>query len=273
MPILRLQTVSDMRLDVFRGLTNHQLRNALDPAQGIVIVESQIAIRVALGKGIEPVAFLLDERRLDAMHDVLDVVDKDVPVFVLPPKEAQKLTGYAVTRGALCAMRRPVPPKLDELLDSARSVVVLEGITDTSNVGAIFRNAAALGADGVVAAPTCADPLARRCVRVSMGNVFMVPWMRMAMTQSWVEELMGAFAQRGFERVALALQHDSIPISDVVAGGGARRALFFGSEGTGLSKKVLSACDTSVIIPMHNGVDSLNVAASSAIAMWQLFGQ
>ncbi|MBO7675223.1 MAG: RNA methyltransferase [Atopobiaceae bacterium] len=271
MAIIRLDAATDGRLDVFCALTNHQLRNSVDPARGIVVVESQIAIRVAVGQGLEPVAFLLDERRVKAMADVLDAIDDDVPVFVLPAKEAEKLTGYAVTRGALCAMRRPVAPTLGELLDGARNVVVLESITDTSNVGAIFRNAAALGADAVIAAPTCADPLARRSVRVSMGNVFMVPWLRMGMTGTWVQELMEALAKRGFVRMAMALGEESVSIDSVDKLAGERRALFFGSEGSGLSEEVLRGCDLSVIIPMRRGVDSLNVAASSAIAMWQLF--
>lgn len=271
MAIIRLESMADDRLKVFARLTNHQLRNTLDPQQGIVVVESQIAIRVALERGVVPVAFLLDERRVQTMADVLDAVGEDVPAFVLPPQEAEKLTGYAVTRGALCAMRRPAMPALDDLLAGSRSVVVLEGITDTSNVGAIFRNAAALGADAVIATPTCADPLARRCVRVSMGNVFTVPWMRMALRRGWVAELMDALSAHGFERIALALREGSVPLESLTKAEGERRALFFGSEGTGLSDEVLRACDKSVIIPMRRGVDSLNVAASSAVAMWQLF--
>lgn len=271
MAIIRLESMADDRLNVFTHLTNHQLRNALDPQRGIVVVESQIAIRVAIERGLAPVAFLLDERRVQTMADVLEAVGDDVPVFVLPPQEAEKLTGYAVTRGALCAMRRPAMPALEDLLAHARNVVVLEGITDTSNVGAIFRNAAALGADAVVAAPTCADPLSRRCVRVSMGNVFSVPWMRMAMRPGWVAELMDGLAAHGFERIALALCEGSVPLDSLTRAKGERRALFFGSEGAGLSEQVLRACDKSVIIPMCRGVDSLNVAASSAIAMWQLF--
>lgn len=269
MSTLRLLDVSDSRLSVFTALTNHQLRNALDPQRGIAIVESQIAIRAALARGVEPVAFLLDERRLETMADVLAQVGEDVPVFVLPPEQAERLTGYRVTRGALCAVRRPPAIGVGELLDGASRVVVLEGITDTSNVGAVFRNAAALGADGVIVAPTCADPWSRRAVRVSMGNVFVVPWARA--TGDWPRDAFEELRGRGFSCHALALEDDAVALDDPSLVRAKKRALFFGSEGRGLSREVLDACDRSVIIPMANGVDSLNVAASSAVAMWQLF--
>ena len=270
MTFLRLSSLADKRLEVFCGLTNHQLRNSLEPRQGIVIVESEIAIRVALAQGVEPVSFLLSEGKAQTMQDVLDNIEQDVPAFVLPEEVAEELTGYRVTRGALCAKRRPVLPSVPALLEKASNVVVLEGITDTSNVGAIFRNAAALGADGVIVAPTCADPLSRRAVRVSMGNVFKVSWTRAQ--APWPEETMDVLAGLGFECLALALTKDAVGIRDVAGGTRKRRALFFGSEGQGLCKRTLNACTRSVIIPMHRGVDSLNVAASSAVAMWELFG-
>lgn len=271
MTSLRLCDISDDRLNVFTSLTNHQLRNALDPKKGIVVVESEIAIRVALEQGLEPLSFLLGERKLKAMEDVLCGLSDDVPVFVLPPEEVRKLTGYSVTRGALCAMRRPQLPSVDELLRRARNVVVLEGITDTSNVGAVFRNAAALGADAVIVAPTCADPLSRRAVRVSMGNVFKLMWTRAE--GLWPQDVLDELGRQGFVRLALALADDAVSLRDAQEFGGERCALFFGSEGYGLSPAVLAACDRSVIIPMHHGVDSLNVAASSAVAMWELFAK
>lgn len=269
MTILRLPDISDARLNVYTSLTNHQLRNSLDREYGIVIVESEIAIRVALDKGVEPLSLLLDERKLEAMADVVERLPQTVPVFVLPPDEAQKLTGYRVTRGALSAMVRPAQPTVPELLDGSQNVVVLEGITDTSNVGAIFRNAAALHADAVIVAPTCADPLSRRAVRVSMGNVFMVRWARAG--ASWPRDTMSALKERGFSCLALALDDRAIDLRSVAQAAGDKRALFFGSEGSGLSRAVLASCDQTVIIPMANGVDSLNVAASSAVAMWELF--
>ncbi len=269
MTILRLHHSTDSRLEAYTSLTNHQLRNALDPSRGIVVVESEIAIRVALQQGIEPVSLLLNERKAQAMSDVLQSLPDDVPVFVLDEEESQKITGYRVTRGALSAMRRPMLPAVSELLEHANKVVVLEGITDTSNVGAVFRNAAALGADAVLVAPTCADPLSRRAVRVSMGNVFMVPWTRA--DGNWPCATMAELERRGFAKLALALAEDAVSLREARGLVGERRALFFGSEGTGLTGEVLAKCDRSIVIPMAHGVDSLNVAASSAVAMWELF--
>lgn len=271
MTIIRFDDIADPRLNDYTSLTNHQLRNTLDPARGLVIVESEIAIRTALSQGVEPISFLLDERKVTTMSDVLEELPHDVPVFVLPPEQAERLTGYRVTRGALSAMRRGPSRSLDELLDEARRVVVLEGITDTSNVGAVFRNAAALGTDAVIVAPSCADPLARRAVRVSMGNVFCVPWTRAE--TPWPRIALEELRKRDFTCLALALCENACDIRSARQGLGedARIALFFGAEGTGLSKKTLDGCDRAVIIPMHHGVDSLNVAASTAVAMWELF--
>lgn len=269
MTILRLHHSTDSRLEVYTSLTNHQLRNTLDPSRGIVVVESEIAIRVALQQGVEPVSLLLNERKAHAMEDVIQSLPDEVPVFVLDEDESQKITGYRVTRGALCAMRRPTLPAVSALLGHAQKVVVLEGITDTSNVGAVFRNAAALGADAVLVAPTCADPLSRRAVRVSMGNVFLVPWTRA--DGDWPGAALAELERRGFLKLALALTEDAVSLREARGLVGEKRALFFGSEGTGLSRKVLVRCDRSVIIPMAHGVDSLNVAASSAVAMWELF--
>ena len=271
MTILRLAHENDERLEPYVSLTNHQLRNSLDPKRGILIAESEIVVRVALDHGVEPISMLLGERKVNAMHDVVDRLPPNVPVFVLPEDEMRKLTGYRVTRGVLCAMRRPVCPTLKELLATARNVVVLEGMTDTSNVGAIFRNAAALGADAVVVAPTCADPLSRRAVRVSMGNVFLVPWTRV--TRPWPDECFEQLRSEGFACAALALRPDACELGDSVLRREKRLALFFGAEGTGLDRKTIEACDKTVIIPMSHGVDSLNVAASSAVAMWELFAK
>ncbi len=271
MTILRLVHLSDERLEVYASLTNHQLRNSLDPQRGILIAESEIVVRVALEHGVEPISMLLDESKVGTMQDVVDDLPSHVPVFVLPQEEMRKLTGYKVTRGVLCAMLRPVCPELGELLEDAHNVVVLEGMTDTSNVGAIFRNSAALGADAVIVAPTCADPLSRRAVRVSMGNVFLVPWTRV--TVPWPESCFEQLHARGFSSVALALEPNACELSDPVLRCPERLALFFGTEGTGLDHKTIEACDKTAIIPMSHGVDSLNVAASSAVAMWELFAK
>ena len=269
MTTIRLSKTTDSRLDLFTQLTNHQLRSSLELERGMLVAESEIAIRTALACGVQPIAFLLDERKLQAMGDVLGQVPDEVPVFVLPPEEAERLTGYRVTRGALCAMQRPSLPSMDELVRAARRMVVVEGVTDTSNVGAIFRNAAALGADAVVVAPNCADPLARRAVRVSMGNVFRVPWCRAE--GRWPHGLVDELRANGFCCLSLALTSDALNLDDARLRGLDRTALFFGTEGTGLSRAVLNACDHAVVIPMSHGVDSLNVAASSAVALWELF--
>ena len=267
MTTIRVPDSNDKRLNVFTGLTNHQLRNRLDPARGILIAESENAIRVALEEKMEPLAFLLDERKLRAMDDVLSSVPDDIPVYVLPTEEAARITGYAVTRGALCALRRPLQPPVKELLEQANRVVVLEGMTDASNVGATFRNAAALGADAVVVAPSCADPLCRRSVRVSVGNVLRMPWTWAP--QPWPTGLMDELAAQGFARWALALRDDAMPLDEVKTQD--KIALFLGAEGPGLTKQVIDTCNACVIIPMSRGVDSLNVAAAGAIAMWHLF--
>ena len=273
MTTIRVPHADDERLKAFTGLTNHQLRNKLDPARGLLVAESEIAIRVALEEGIEPIAFLLDERKLKAMDDVLANVSEDVPVYVLDAEEAERLTGYRVTRGALCAMRRPTLPSAEELCTRACRLLVLEGMTDASNVGAAFRNAAALGADGVLVAPSCADPLCRRAVRVSMGNVFRLPWAYGA--HPWPAALMDVLARQGFVRIALALREDAISLADAgsLTGDARKVALFLGAEGSGLSPKTIEMCDATAIIPMARGVDSLNVAAAGAVAMWELFGK
>lgn len=269
MATIRMSKLADTRLDVYRKLTNHQLRAIQETRHGVLIAESEIAIRVAVEAGVRPLSFLLSERKLLAMADVLDTVGDDVPVFVLPPDQAEQLTGYRVTRGALCAMERPAPMPMEDLAVSSRRLVLVEGITDTSNVGAIFRNAAALGADGVLVAPTCADPLARRAVRVSMGNVFRVPWCRAE--GAWPSDALAMLHAHGFACLSLALADDAVALDDPSLRSLGRVALCFGSEGTGLSREMLDGCDKKVIIPMAHDVDSLNVAASSAVAMWQLF--
>lgn len=267
---IRLDTLGDKRLDVFARLTEHQLRNRLDPERAVLIAESRLVVAVALAEGVEPLAFLADERHHESCADLLAQAGPEVPVFVLPEDELERLTGYRLTRGFLCAMRRPRTRAVADVLGGASHVAVLEGLVDATNVGAIFRSAAALGADAVILSPDCADPLSRRTVRVSMGTVFQVPWAR-ATRDEWPLATMGALRDAGLECLAMALEPDAVPVDHPSLVPGARRALLFGSEGYGLSRAALDACDRSVIIPMANGVDSLNVAASSAVAFWQLF--
>ena len=268
--ILRLNALSDERLDVFARLTEHQLKNARDAERGIFIAESRLVVEVALSSGAEPLAFLVDERDLDSSLDLISLGGEEVPAFVLPHEEMEHLTGFRLTRGLLCALRRPPEKSVDEVVEGARHVAVVEDLVDVSNVGALFRSAAALGADAVVLSPRCADPLCRRSVRVSMGTVLRVAWAR-AEAGEWPARTFELLREKGFSVLAMALEPDAIPIDDASLRAGERRALVFGSEGPGLTRRTLDACDRSVIIPMSNGVDSLNVAASSAVAFWQLF--
>lgn len=278
MPVIKLNSLDDPRLDVYARLTEHQLRNKLDPSRGVLIAESRLVVEVALSQGIVPLSFLVDECHLEHCAELLaraqDVAkaagEGEVPVFVLPHELAERLTGYKVTRGFLCAMRRPAEKTVAEVVDGARHVALVEDLVDVTNVGALFRSAAALGADAVVLSPRCADPLCRRSARVSMGTVFQVPWAR-AKEDEWPNGVFSQLREAGFEVLAMALVDGAVPIDDPSLAGPGKRALLFGSEGWGLSDEALAAADRSVIIPMSHGVDSLNVAASSAVAFWQLF--
>lgn len=238
-----------------------------------MICESEIVVRVALGRadelGIRPVSFLLDENKLAALEGDLAGLPDDVPVFVLSHEEAARITGYKVTRGVLAAFMRPVEPPVAELVSGARRVVVLEGIVDTTNVGAIFRSAAALGVDAVLLAPTCADPLSRRSIRVSMGNVLNVPWARFEKGE-WPAHALDQLRSAGFTCAALALSDNSVPLDNPSLASVERLAMLFGTEGDGLTRQAIEGSDVVVRIPMAHGVDSLNVAAASAVTFWQL---
>ncbi len=274
MHIERVADAFDKRLDAFARLTDRQLRNALEPERGQLVAESRLVVEVALRRGVVPESFLVDECHLGSCGDIFSLADEvagaDVPVYVLAHEEAERLTGYKVTRGFLCAMRRPRQRSVADVVRGARSVAVLEDLVDVSNVGALFRSAAALGADAVVLSPRCADPLCRRAVRVSMGTVFQVPWAR-AEEGSWPAGTVSQLRREGLEVLAMALEPDAVAIDDESLAGPGRRALMFGCEGYGLTREALDAADRSVVIPMSAGVDSLNVAASSAVAFWQLF--
>lgn len=262
--------LSDGRLDVYARLTDRQLRSAVEEAGGVFVAESHLVVEVALDCGARPVSFLVDERDLASSEKILARAPDDVPAYVLPHEQVARLTGFRLTRGLLCAMSRPAPRPVEEVVRGARHVAVLEDLVDVTNVGAIFRNAAALGADAVVLSPRCADPLSRRAVRVSMGCVLKLPWAR-AEEGQWPDGTLSLLRELGFSCLALALRADAVPLDEAPRLCGARRALVFGSEGPGLRRATLDACERSVIIPMARGVDSLNVAASSAVAFWQLF--
>lgn len=264
MTIERIADASDDRLADYRDLTDVALRRALEPESGLYIAESAKVIARALAAGHRPRSVLVQEKWLDEILAL--VTDDSIPVYVVEPDIAESLTGYAVHRGALASMHRPELPPVAEVVAGARLVVVLEDIVDHTNVGAIFRAAAGLGADAVLVSPRCADPLYRRSVRVSMGTVFQVPWTRLP---GW-GEARGVLHEAGFELAALALADGAVSLDEFGARRPERVALLLGAEGDGLSRRALEAADTVVTIPMAGGVDSLNVAAASAVALWEL---
>lgn len=282
--VIRIGDLSDARLDAYTRLTERELRSVLEPERGIFIAESAKVIERAVEAGLAPVSFLLGERWLDQLMPLLERVAaerarEDVPVFVAPMELMEQLTGFTVTRGALAAFRRPPMPEAGAFLkrlveragDRPVRVCVLEGIVDHTNVGAIFRSAAALNVDGVLVSPTCCDPLYRRAVRVSMGTVFQVPWCRIGSdARHWPADGLATLRDEGFTSIAMALSDDSVSLDDPSLHRIGRMAIFMGTEGSGLAASTIDGADVCVRIPMANGVDSLNVAAASAVAFWQL---
>lgn len=269
--IIRIEDFSDPRLDIFVRLTGAQLRSKLEPEKGVFIAESPTVIEVALDSGCEPVALLTDERLINGAVEKIIKRCWDVPIYTATKDVLEQLTGFALTRGALCAMRRPPQPELSELLANARTVAVLENIADSTNIGAIFRSAAALGVDAVLVTPDCCDPLCRRAVRVSMGTIFRVPWGVIGKDHiDWRENGPALLREHGFKTAAMALTEDSVNIDDPALMAEEKVAVILGTEGTGLSKTTIKNSDYTVMIPMANEVDSLNVAAAGVIAFWQL---
>lgn len=264
MPIVRLTDSADPRLDDYRSLTDAALRRVREPASGLYIAESAKVIERALAAGHHPRSVLVQEKWLADAVSLLG--DADVPVYVVADEVAEQLTGYAVHRGALAAMERPEEPSLPELLASAGLVLVLEDISDPTNIGAAFRAAAGLGADAVLVTPRCGDPLYRRSVRVSMGTVFQVPWTRIG---EW-DDAARTLHAHGFEIAALALSDDAHSLDAYAAARPDRVAIVMGTEGEGLSDAALTAADVVVTIPMTGGVDSLNVASAAAVTLWAL---
>lgn len=264
MQVHQIVDPADERLVDYRDLTDVALRRVLEPAGGLYIAESAKVIARAVAAGHRPRSVLLQEKWLPEIADVLGGLD--VPVFVVPSDVAEALTGYAVHRGALAAMHRPVLRAVADVLDGARTVVILDDIVDHTNVGAVFRSAAALGVDAVLVTPRCADPLYRRSIRVSMGTVFQVPWTRIDPWPGSVDTLRDS----GFHVAALALTDNSVSLDEFAAAPPDRVAVILGTEGDGLSPRTLAAVDSVVRIPMAGGVDSLNVAAAGALAAWAL---
>ncbi|MGI6877560.1 TrmH family RNA methyltransferase [Microbacterium sp. gxy059] len=269
MQIERIDDPAHPSLSDYRDLTDVALRRVLEPAEGLYMAESAKVLGRAIAAGHRPRSVMTAEKWLDDATAL--VGDLDVPVFVVPDAVAEQVTGYTVHRGLLAAMRRPALPAVADVLRDARTVLVLEDIVDHTNVGAAFRGAAGLGADAVLVTPRCADPLYRRSVRVSMGTVFQVPWTRLP---DWFpsegEGARDLLHASGFRIAAMALDDDAIPLDAYAADRPERVAFAMGSEGPGLSRRALAAADDTVMIAMAGGVDSLNVASASAVALWAL---
>ena len=256
-------------LDPYARLTQNQLRNRLEPEKGIFIAESPKVIDRALDAGYKPVSLLMERKQITGPAAGILSRCGDAPVYTADREMLAELTGFELTRGVLCAFRRPAPRPVEELCKNARRVAVLEGIVDSTNVGAIFRSAAALNMDAVLINPSCCDPLCRRAVRVSMGTVFQVPWGQLGETPAdWPEKGMDILHSLGFKTAAMALSDRSVSIDDEQLAKEPKLAIVLGTEGDGLAADTIASCDYTVKIPMSHGVDSLNVAAASAVALW-----
>ena len=269
--IIEIRDFSSPDLDVFARLTETQLRNRMEPEKGIFIAESPKVIGLALEAGCEPVSLLVERKQIAGQaHDIIARC-KDIPVYTADDNLLAGLTGFQLNRGVLCAMRRPQLPGIEELCAGARRVAILEGIADSTNVGAIFRSAAALNIDAVLVTPSCCDPLLRRAVRVSMGTIFQVPWTRIGREPTeWPQPVIKRLGKLGFKTVAMALSETAVSIDNPQLMAEEKLAIVLGTEGNGLAPCTIAECDYTARIPMSHNVDSLNVAAASAVAFWQL---
>ena len=263
MPIIEIDSLSHPGTEVFSTLTEAQLRNNIEPEKSIFIAESPKVINVALNAGYQPVSFLCERKHIDG--DAADIISRcgDVPVYTGTRDLLAQLTGYTLTRDVLCAMRRPAPLSMEKVCRDARRIVVINGVVDTTNIGAIFRSAAALGIDAVLLTRNSCDPLNRRAVRVSMGSVFLVPW-------TWMDGPLTDLNQLGFRTAAMALTENSVSIDHPSLTAEPKLAIVMGTEGDGLPKETIAEADYVVRIPMSHAVDSLNVAAAAAVAFWEL---
>ncbi len=274
--ITEIDSLSCKELDVYVRLTGAQLRNKLEPELGIFIAESPTVIEVALASGCIPLSLLTDGRLINS--DVRNIIDKcsslypdtPFPIYTASRDILRDITGFELTRGALCAMKRPAPKSAEELCEGARRIAIFEEIADSTNIGALFRCAAALNIDAVLITPTSCDPLTRRALRVSMGTVLQVPYARIGEKKSDWPKAIEHIHRLGFKTLAMALSDDSVPIDDPRLRNEEKLAIILGTEGTGLLKETIERCSYTVKIPMSHGVDSLNVAAAGAIAFWQL---
>ncbi|CDA83198.1 uncharacterized protein BN772_01679 [Bacteroides sp. CAG:754] len=263
MPVIEISSLSHPGVEVFSTLTEIQLRNRIEPDKGIFIVESPKVIRRALDAGYEPLAILCEQRHI--IGDAADIIERcgELPVYTGSRELLAELTGYVLTRGVLCAMRRPVSRSMEEVCQEARRIVVIDSVVDATNIGAIFRSAAALGIDAVLLTRNSCEPLNRRAVRVSMGSVFFVPW-------TWMDGSLSELRNLGFRTAAMALTDNSISIDNPILAVEPKLAIVMGNEGNGLPCETIAEADYVVRIPMSHGVDSLNVAAAAAVAFWQL---
>ncbi len=279
--IIEINDFNAPELNVYARLTENQLMRKDKPKEGIFIAESPKVIERALDSGYEPLSLLVEKRHIDG--EAKDIVERmgEVPVYTAEFEIISRITGFNLTRGALCAMRRKPYPSLEEVLKNARRIAILEDVMNPTNVGAIFRSAAALNMDAVILTPGCANPLYRRAIRVSMGNVFLIPWTyfgeeatgakyKVCDNPLWPDEGMKLLKDLGFKTAAMALSDESVSIDDEDLLREDKIAVILGTEGDGLKNTTISGCDYTVKIPMANGVDSLNVAAASAVAFWML---
>ena len=263
MQIIEINSLNHPGVEVFSTLTEAQLRNRLEPQKGIFIAESPKVIHVALNAGYEALALLCERKHIEG--DAASLIERcgDIPIYTGEREVLASLTGYTLTRGVLCAMRRPASKTVEEVCQGAKRIAVIDGVVDTTNIGAIFRSAAALGIGAVLLTPSSCDPLNRRAVRVSMGSVFLLPW-------TWLEAPISSLRTLGFRTAAMALSDNSVPIDDPSLKEEPQLAIVLGTEGDGLSPQVIQETDYVVRIPMWHEVDSLNVAAASAVAFWEL---
>lgn len=268
--IITITDFQDEALDVYARLTENQLLNRDDPSKGIFIAESPKVIERALDAGCVPLSFLVEDKHVETQAKKLLFRCPHVPVYTAPFEVLTQLTGFALTRGMLCAMRRPALPSPAELCRASSRIAILENVMNPTNVGAIFRSAAALHMDAILLTPGCSNPLYRRAVRVSMGTVFQIPWTFFDGASLWQDTGMQTLREHGFVTVAMALRDDSVSIDDPRLSSAQKLAVILGSEGDGLASETIADCDYTVKIPMAHGVDSLNVAAASAVAFWEL---
>ena len=270
MKIIEVTDLNCPELAVYAELSERQLATIYEPAEGLFIAESPKVIGRALDGGYEPVSFLAEKGQLAEAEEILNRME-NVPIYVAPDEILTKLTGYHLTRGLWCAMRRRTLPTIEEVCQGAKRIAILEEVVNPTNVGALFRCAAALGMDAVILTGGCSDPLYRRASRVSMGTVFQIPWTMLSKKDGvWPEQAMKTLKEMGFKTAAMALREDSVGIDDPQLNSEEKLAIVLGTEGDGLAGDTIADCDYTVRIPMAHGVDSLNVAAAGAVAFWQL---